>query len=119
MYIVTWENPDGLHNEQFDELIEAKLEAESLKEVALHIEIRIRKHLYCTRFKDNRTEEILNIRVWAQDTYDAYRQLNDILFGADREYQWLGTEPVYEDNHIITKEVEIWRFITDERILTT
>ncbi len=66
----------------------------------------MKENLYEVGIKDKRTGEKMNLRIWAKNTDAATRKVTNTFFGVDGEYQWCGTGPLYENNKIISREIE-------------
>ena len=64
------------------------------------------EQLFRVSMKHNQTGEKLSLYVWAENVDKATGQLCGVLLGHDREYSWLGSGPVYENNEVITREKE-------------
>lgn len=50
------------------------------------------------------TGEKLNLEVWAESNEAATHKLIGSLIGYRCEYEWTGTDPLYENNHLIERE---------------
>lgn len=66
----------------------------------------MKEYLWEVGFKDKKTGEKHDLRVWATTNDKATHKLVDALFGYDKEYIWNGTAPLYEDNQRIEREIE-------------
>lgn len=51
------------------------------------------------------TREKLNLIVWAPTNEAATHKLCGTLIGYDCEYEWTGTDPIYENNQTVRREV--------------
>lgn len=106
MYIVKWKDNEGNWNEkEFINHLNAVLEAKCLEKTALYVAVFLREHMYEVVIRDKRTGENLNLRVWARTENDA--PMSVALLGINREYSWLSTEPIYENNQLITREIKL------------
>ena len=63
------------------------------------------EHLYTVSVQDKKTKEKLKLQVWAKNTDEATHKLTGSLIGYHCQYRWTGTNPVYEDNKIVTRKV--------------
>ena len=63
------------------------------------------EHLYTVCVRDKKTKEQLKLQVWARNTDEATQKLTGSLIGYHCQYRWTGTNPVYEDNKIVTRKV--------------
>ena len=63
------------------------------------------EHLYTVSVQDKKTNEKLKLQVWARNTDEATQKLTSSLIGYNCQYRWTGTNPVYEDNKIVTRKV--------------
>lgn len=63
------------------------------------------EHLYTVSVQDKKTNEKLKLQVWARNTDEATHKLTGSLIGYNCQYRWTGTNPVYEDNKIVTRKV--------------
>lgn len=52
------------------------------------------------------TGERFTLEVWAENTDDATYKLTGTLIGPNCEYDWTGTNPLYENNRLIRREVK-------------
>lgn len=66
----------------------------------------MKEYLWQVGIKDKRTDEKLNLRVWAKSNEEATHKLTDALFGYYAEYVWTGTSPLYENNKRIEREAK-------------
>jgi len=64
------------------------------------------EHLYEVGIQDKRTGKKFDLRIWAENTDAATHKVTDALFGADGEYRWTGSGPLYKDNKLIARERE-------------
>ncbi len=63
-------------------------------------------YLYSVGVINKRTGDKMNVEVWAENNDEATHKLTDALFGADGSYRWAGTGPVYENNQIVSKNID-------------
>ena len=63
----------------------------------------MKEYLYSVGMRDNRTDEKMDLRVWAKDSTEATRKVTKALFGYNGEYRWIGTGLIYENNMIIER----------------
>lgn len=65
----------------------------------------MKERLYSVGLKHKKTGEKTNLYVWAKNVDDATHSLCGSLIGYDREYEWTGSGPVYENNKIVERKV--------------
>lgn len=63
------------------------------------------EHLYTVSVQDKKTNEQLKLQVWAKNADEATHKFTGSLIGYNCQYRWTGTNPVYEDNKIVTRKV--------------
>lgn len=62
--------------------------------------------LYEVGIENQRTGERLNVEVWGECGMQATGKLTNSLIGYDKPYAWTGTSPIYQNNKLVTREVE-------------
>lgn len=65
----------------------------------------MKEHLYSVGLEHKKTEERIDLQVWARNTDEATHKLTGVLIGYSCTYRWTGSGPVYENNRIITREI--------------
>lgn len=65
----------------------------------------MKEHLYSVGLEHKKTEERIDLQVWARNTDEATHKLTGVLIGYTCLYRWSGSGPVYENNRIITREI--------------
>lgn len=66
----------------------------------------MKEHLYQVGMKDKRTGEKIELRIWAKNTDEATHKVTTALFGANGEYSWTGSGPVYKNNELVSREAK-------------
>lgn len=65
----------------------------------------MKEQLFGVSIEHKKTSERISLHVWAEHVSTATHKLvHGGLIGADAEYRWMGSGPVYEDNKIVTRE---------------
>lgn len=63
-----------------------------------------KEYLYEVSIIDKKTNQKINLRVWAKHTDDATWKVVEPLVGYNKEYTWFGSAPIYENNKLIERE---------------
>ena len=64
-----------------------------------------KERLYQVGFRHKKSKETCNLQVWAKNADEATHKLTGSLIGYHCQYEWRGTNVLYENNHPITREV--------------
>jgi hypothetical protein len=64
----------------------------------------MKEYLYEVCIKDKKTNQKINLRVWAKNTDEATWKVVEPLVGYNKEYIWTGSGPIYENNKLIERE---------------
>lgn len=62
-------------------------------------------NLYRVSMMHRKNGEKVSLEVWAEDIEEATARCN-FLFNYDGEYRWTGSNPLYENNKLISKKCE-------------
>ena len=64
-----------------------------------------KEHLYQVGLRHKKSRETCNLQVWAKNADEATHKLTGALIGYHCQYEWRGTNVLYENNQPITREV--------------
>lgn len=65
-----------------------------------------REVLYSVGIQHKKTGEKLNLEVWAENVDKATNELRGVI-SYNTMYRWTGTSPLYENNDVISRMVDI------------
>lgn len=65
----------------------------------------MKEYLYQVNMKDDKTGEVIKLRVWAKNVDEATHKVTSAIGGYRGEYSWQGSGPVYENNNPVSKDV--------------
>lgn len=65
------------------------------------------ERLFSVGLRHKVTLEKLDVMIWAPDVETATYKLVGSLIGSKCEYTWTGSGPVYKDNHVIERLMEV------------
>ena len=64
-----------------------------------------KERLYQVGLRHKESRETCNLQVWAKNADEATHKLTGSLIGYHCQYEWRGTNVLYENNQPITREV--------------
>jgi len=65
----------------------------------------MKQQLFEVGIQHIRTGEEINLQVWAKNVNEATHELHGVI-GPYTEYRWIGTCAIYQNNKIVTREVQ-------------
>lgn len=65
----------------------------------------MKEHLYSVGIQHKETGEKIDLLVWAKNTEEATHKLTGTLIGYTCQYRWCGSGPVYENNRLVTRDI--------------
>ena len=66
----------------------------------------VKQILFSVGIQHKKTGEKINLEVWAESVEKATYELGGVI-SYDTQYRWTGTGPVYENNEVVTREIEV------------
>lgn len=65
-----------------------------------------KERLYQVGLRHKKSRETCNLQVWAKNADEATHKLTDSLIGYHCQYEWRGTNVLYENNVPITRDIQ-------------
>ena len=65
-----------------------------------------KERLYQVGLRHKKSKETYNLQVWAKNADEATHKLTGSLIGYHCQYEWRGTNVLYENNVPITRDIQ-------------
>lgn len=65
-----------------------------------------KEHLYQVGLRHKKSREVISLQVWAKNADEATHKLTGSLIGYHCQYEWRGTNVLYEYNVPITRDIQ-------------
>ena len=65
-----------------------------------------KERLYQVGLRHKKSKETCNLQVWAKNADEATHKLTGSLIGYHCQYEWRGTNVLYENNVPITRDIQ-------------
>ena len=65
-----------------------------------------KERLYQVGLRHKKSKETCNLQVWAKNADEATHKLTSSLIGYQCQYEWRGTNVLYENNVPITRDIQ-------------